>query len=74
MGEGQLVCFSISHIAKGADLGSLLSLTGATVMAKPMVVHVNREIVAEKGETSRLWAKNSLFIGKVDCTWCEIVL
>ena len=74
MGEGGLVCSSISHRAKRADVGSCLSLTGATAMAKPTALCVNRVIVAEEGETRRLWAKNSLSIGKVDFTWCEIVL
>lgn len=40
----------------------------------PAALWGNREIVAEGGETRRLWAKNSLSIGNVDCTCCEIVL
>lgn len=54
MGEGRLACFSVSHIAKGAELGSCLSLVGATVMAKPMVLYMNRGTVAEEGEAGRL--------------------
>lgn len=55
-------------------MGSCLSLMGATATAKPTVLCVNRVVVAEEGETRRPWAKNSLSIGKVDFTWCEIVL
>lgn len=53
-GEGGPGCFSVSHLAKWAELGSCLSLVGATAMAKPMILYLNRATVAEEGETGRL--------------------
>lgn len=74
MEEGWLVCFNISHIAEGADLGSCLNLMGAAVTAKPMALYIKREIVAEEWETGRPWGKNLLSIGKLDFAWYEIIL
>lgn len=67
MGEEWMVVSAFPTQQQGADLGSCLSPVGATVMVKSLILYVNREFVAEGGDTL---SQNFT----LHCTWCEIVL